>query len=168
MMKKIVKANSLEETKKLATNLAKQLKGGEIICLIGDLGVGKTYFTKFLAEALGIKQDDVVSPTFVYWRQHKGRNLNIHHFDFYRFDISTDPAQIAQELGDIGIEEAFGDESAVTIIEWADRIQGFLPEERLEIHIENEGDFEREFTFKMLGAKYKKLVISDQPACAGR
>lgn len=143
--------NSKEDTKRFAEKLAKNLEGGEIICLIGDLGAGKTYFTKYLAEALGIDPENIISPTFIYWRKHKGKKLNLNHFDFYRIDEES-------EAGGIGFEEAVEDEDAVTVIEWADKIKSLLPEERIEIYIEELEKEKRKFEVKMIGERYKKLL----------
>lgn len=153
-MKKVrLLVDSIKETKQLAQRLAKRLKGSEVICLIGDLGSGKTYFTKFLVEALGVKGEEIVSPTFVYWRKYKGAKFNINHFDFYR--ISSE-----DEIEDIGFEEALYEDNTVTIIEWADRIRSHLPDKRLEIYIKELGEEKREFVLGAFGEGYGELVNS--------
>ena len=146
-----LKIKSIGETSKLARKLARNIKGGEVICLIGDLGAGKTYFIKFFAEALGVKSEDVISPTFVYWRRHKGVKFKINHFDFYRISEES-------EAKDVGLEEAFGQENAVTVIEWADNVRSFLPDDRLEIYIKFLGETERHLNFKVVGEKYEYLL----------
>jgi len=65
---------SLRQTKEFAQKFAQTLKGGDVICLIGNLGSGKTYLTKFIAETLGVEEKEIISPTFVYYRKHKGKN----------------------------------------------------------------------------------------------
>lgn len=132
------KVNSLGQTKELASQIASNLKGGEVICLMGELGVGKTYFVKFFAEALGVKSEEVISPTFIYWRKHEGNDFRLNHFDFYRLE-NEDGSD------DIGLAEALEDEKSVTIIEWADRVQERLPEDRVDIYIEYLGESERQF-----------------------
>jgi tRNA threonylcarbamoyladenosine biosynthesis protein TsaE len=146
-----VEVHTLDETRNLAKKIAENLKGGEIICLIGNLGAGKTYFTKYLAEALGVNKDTILSPTFVYWRQHQGDRLNLNHFDFYRIDHED-------EVEDLGFEESLGLEGEVTVIEWADKIPDYLPSERLEITIELKNNEERLFTIKSLGKKFDYLI----------
>jgi len=145
------KVDSLGETKELACQIASNLKGGEVICLLGELGVGKTYFVKFFAEALGVKVEKVISPTFVYWRKHKGVIFELNHFDFYRLDKEED-------VGDIGLHEAIENKEEVTIIEWADRVMSYLPGERLEIHIELLGERERQFIIKSVSKKCNYLL----------
>lgn len=146
-----VNADSLGKTRKMAEKLAKNVKGGEVIGLIGELGAGKTYFIKFFAEALGVSADEVISPTFVYWRKHEGEKFKINHFDMYRIKDET-------EVDDIAISDAMSDTEAVTIIEWADRIKSILPENRLEIKINYLGETERELIFKVFGEKMDYLV----------
>lgn len=151
-MKKIsIKIDSIGDTTELAENIAGNVKGGEVICLIGELGAGKTYFVKFFAEALGISQEDILSPTFVYWREHQGKSYKINHFDFYRID---DPSNAEST----GLEDALADEKSITIIEWADRVKDLLPEDRFEIKIIYLGASEREIELTSLGKKHDHLL----------
>lgn len=100
---------SVEQTFQIAKTLAKSLKGGETILLNGDLGAGKTTFTKGLAKALDI--DDVItSPTFMFMKEYKGR-LNLYHFDLYR-------AEEEDELYELGLNEYFEDKKGVCVVEW--------------------------------------------------
>ena len=143
--KKIQKTcSNLEDTKKVATNIAKGISSGDVICLYGEIGAGKTYFTKYLCEALGLNQDDIISPTYVFWRKYSLKNLDVNHFDFYRLN-SPD------ELLNIGFEEAVNDKNALSIIEWADRISDRLPERRIDIHIKIMGKRERLFIIERIG-----------------
>lgn len=153
-----LKSQSLKETKEIAGRIAKQIRAGDVLCLMGDLGAGKTYFTKFLAGALGIAEDEVMSPTFVYWKRYQGEKLAVHHFDFYRIDTNLAEEDLGSQLENIGIMEAFADD-AVCIIEWADKIQTFLPEERIEIRIHQDGDQERTFEFTLIGKRYKTFRL---------
>ncbi len=132
------KVDSLGQTKELAKQIASNLKGGEVICLMGELGVGKTYFVKFFAEALGVKGEEVISPTFVYWRKHQGSDFRLDHFDFYRLESEN-------EADDIGLDEALEDKDSIAIIEWADRVKERLPQDRIDIYIEYLGESERQF-----------------------
>lgn len=101
--------NGVEETYKLAGLLADELHGGEVILLEGDLGAGKTTFTKGLARALDI-EDEVTSPTFTILNVYEDGRLKLNHLDMYRVESS-------EELAELGIEDCFDDES-VTVIEW--------------------------------------------------
>lgn len=101
-------SHSAEETFAFAKRVADKLKGGEIILLNGDLGAGKTTFTKGLARALGVKET-VTSPTFTYVKEYDGR-LTLYHFDMYR--VSD-----ADEVYELGLEEYFY-KGGVVIVEW--------------------------------------------------
>ncbi len=113
----------------LAKNISRQLRGGEIVGLIGALGAGKTSFAQALARELGVKQK-VTSPTFVIMQQFKGflpktkftssKPVTLTHIDTYRTKNFT-------ELEALGITEAWSNQSGITIIEWADRIKNYLP-----------------------------------------
>ena len=105
---------NLKQTEKLARKFAKNLKGGEKILLNGDLGAGKTTFTKFLAKALGVK-DAVTSPSFTILKQYSGKKLNINHFDLYRIETED-------ELIEIGFQEFLNtSNNEILLIEWAER-----------------------------------------------
>ena len=137
-----------EETISLGRRLGSILKGGEILALEGDLGAGKTTFTKGLAEGLGIPAT-VFSPTFTLIHEYFGP-INLYHIDLYR--ISEDEA-----IGDLGIEEYF-DSGGVCVIEWSERLGSWTPEERLEIKIECIGDDERNIVLTAFGGEYDSLL----------
>ncbi len=107
----------------LAKNLAKQLKGGEILALVGPLGSGKTTFTKALAKQLKVK-DTVSSPTFVIMNHYRARlnkqPLRLFHLDLYR-------TKNLREVKALGLMEIWGRPGTVTVIEWADKIKKILP-----------------------------------------
>lgn len=114
-MKKIT--HSEQETYQLAKDFSTQLKGGETLCLIGDLGAGKTAFTKGLASGLGVEKI-VTSPTFVLMKNYPAKLNNIDklaHIDAYRLSNGSD-------LEAIGVSDYINDENCVTVIEWADRV----------------------------------------------
>lgn len=137
--------SSVEETEKIALQLAKYVKPQDTIALEGDLGAGKTTFTKAFAKGLGITRN-VNSPTFTIMKQYEGR-LPFNHLDVYRLKESEE---------DIGFDEIFyGD--AVTIVEWAHLIEEFLPEERLTIEIYQVGPEKRKFVFKPIGQRFERL-----------
>lgn len=146
----VIKTSSPEETVGVGEKLAPFLKAGDVICLNGDLGAGKTRFVQGLARGLGIN-GPVTSPTFTLINEYHGR-LPLYHMDVYRLD---DPL----EMEDLGYEEYFyGD--GVTVVEWAERVDGLLPAERLDIVINRcpEGEDLREIITVPRGERYRRLV----------
>jgi tRNA threonylcarbamoyladenosine biosynthesis protein TsaE len=131
----IIEVQSEAQTKALGKKVGTLLKGGEVIELVGDVGAGKTTFTKGLAEGLGI-DEDVQSPSFTISRVYDAdRGLRLSHYDFYRLQ---DAGIMANEL-----EETLHDSKMVTIIEWAEIITGVLPADRLTITITATADDEQ-------------------------
>jgi tRNA threonylcarbamoyladenosine biosynthesis protein TsaE len=131
MIKKII-SNNEKETFEAAQDFAAQLKGGEVIGLVGDLGAGKTVWVRGLAAGLGIKKG-VCSPTFVVMKIYNIKNKKstikrICHIDAYRTKSEKD-------LESLGIEEFLNDKSTITIIEWADLAKRILPKKSLIIKI---------------------------------
>lgn len=121
----IYNTNSPKETENVASFFAKSLKKGDVICLNGDLGVGKTLFVQGLVKALGVKEP-ISSPTFTIVNCYSG-DFNIYHFDVYRIED-------CDEMYEIGYEEyVYGD--GITIIEWPCRIKEILPKNRYDIFI---------------------------------
>ena len=118
--------SSVNETIAIGKKLGHVLKGGEIICLKGDLGTGKTHLTKGIAEGLEI-HDHIVSPTFTIVNEYEGR-LKLNHFDVYRVN---DP----DEISAIGFDEYIFN-GAVSVIEWAEYIEEIIPENHIEITID--------------------------------
>ena len=117
-MKVIIK--NLKETKKYAKLFYKMLKGGEVICLNGDLGAGKTTFTKYLAECMGIK-NPVTSPTFTLIQEYTGKQFNLVHCDMYRIEDES-------ELVEMGLEDILYDlgKDKIVVIEWPEKIPNLL------------------------------------------
>ena len=116
------------ETLSVAEKFVQRLKGGEVLCLIGDLGSGKTAFTKGLAKGLGVK-NIITSPTFVLLKSYTAKLKNINklvHIDAYRLDSGA-------ELDYLGVEEYFSDKNCITVIEWADRVKDIWPVNAIEI-----------------------------------
>ncbi|MGH9856822.1 MAG: tRNA (adenosine(37)-N6)-threonylcarbamoyltransferase complex ATPase subunit type 1 TsaE [Acidobacteriota bacterium] len=138
-MKINLKSDNSEETEQIAEKLASKLKGGEVIELISDLGGGKTTLTRGLARGIG-SDDRVASPTFTISKIYKGKNLELHHFDFYRLH---DAGLMEHEIHDV-----IGDSSAVVVVEWGDVAAHVLPEERLTIRLKSTGDESRELELK--------------------
>lgn len=135
-----IRSTSSDCTEQLAEQLASQLRGGEVLELISDLGGGKTTFTRGLARGLG-SLETVASPTFTISRVYEAGSLHIHHFDFYRLH---EAGIIAEELA-----EVLEDNQAIVVVEWADVVQDVLPTERLTITIEKTPEDSRIITFKV-------------------
>lgn len=140
---KVVTHNE-NETIALAQNIESEKFPNMVICLNGDLGSGKTLFTKGFAQAMGI--DDITSPTFTIIKEYQGE-LMLYHMDVYRLEESNE---------NIGIEEYF-DRGGVTIIEWSDMIKDILPDERLDISFKITGENSRALLFTPYGEKYKDI-----------
>lgn len=131
-------SRSAGETESIAEAIGRNLKGGEVIELISDLGGGKTTFVRGLAR--GAKSfDHVASPTFTLSRVYSAPSFDIQHFDFYRLE---EPGIMAAELA-----EASDDERNVVVIEWAHKVQHVLPADRLTITIKQTVESERELVF---------------------
>jgi len=131
-------STSSDDTEKLAEKLGQNLKGGEVIELVSDLGGGKTTFVRGLARGLG-SEDRVASPTFTISKVYKAKKLELHHFDFYRL---TDAGIIAHEIHDV-----IGDPKIVIVIEWGGVVQHVLPKDRLTIRMKRTGDENRQLEF---------------------
>lgn len=132
---------SAEETFEAGRRAGERLRGREVFLLSGDLGAGKTVFAKGLAAGLGLDPSDVTSPSFTLINVHEGR-LRLYHVDLYRLDAGA--------CFDLGLEEILEEESAVTVIEWAERL-GFAPENAVEVSIEYLSDEGRRISFKRAG-----------------
>lgn len=134
-----IESRSEQETYRAGKQLGQSAKAGEIYCLNGDLGVGKTVFTKGFADGLGI-QEPVNSPTFTIIQEYKDGRLPLYHFDVYRIaDID--------EMEEIGYEDYFfGD--GVCLIEWANLIEDMIPETAIWITIEK--DLECGFEYRRI------------------
>lgn len=134
-----ISSEGSEQTEQIAENLARHLKGGEVIELVSDLGGGKTTFVRGLARGLG-SIDHVSSPTFKICNIYTTKEgKHIYHYDFYRL---TEPELIGYEL-----TEALEDEGAVVVVEWANIVTDVLPTKRLGIFIEQTSNEGRNITF---------------------
>lgn len=142
-MKQMWETNGPEETFEIGKQLGMEAKPGEVYCLDGDLGVGKTVFTQGFASGLGITEP-VNSPTFTIVQQYEEGRLPLYHFDVYRIgDV--------EEMDEIGYEDCFyGD--GVSLIEWADLIREVLPDHYTQITILK--DLEK-------GFDYRKILIEE-------
>lgn len=139
----IYESFSPEETEKIGFEFGQAAKKGDIFCLSGDLGAGKTVFTKGFAKGLGV-EDYVTSPTFTLINEYDGR-LKLYHFDVYRLSSEDD-------MYDLGYDEyLFGD--GVCLIEWPERIMGLLPD--YAVFIEIKRNYEKDDSFRTIEVRNK-------------
>lgn len=142
-MKKTIITNSFEETQKAGEEYTKQITKGDVICLFGDLGFGKTTFVQGLAKGLGI-EGRIISPTFLIMRSYKitGNNIlyMLFHIDLYR--VNND-----QEIIDLGIMDIIANKQNIIVIEWAERMESLLPRKRTDIYFEYIDENKRKINF---------------------
>ena len=132
-------SHSVKETEEIARKFAKTVKPGDIVCLFGNLGSGKTHFTRGFVQAFGIASEEVDSPTFTIINEYEG-DVSVYHVDCYRLEHHS-------EALEIGVEDyLYGD--GICIIEWPERILELLPEDILRVEIEDLGETSRKITFK--------------------
>jgi len=134
------------ETVEIAQNLESEKFPNMVICLYGDLGSGKTVFSKGFAQALGI-DEPVTSPTFSIIKEYTSGEMPLYHMDVYRLDGNVDG---------VGIEDYFK-KNGVVIIEWADTIKDYLPEERLDIKFKVIDEDSRMLVFVPHGRVYEDI-----------
>ena len=136
---------NLEETKKLAENIANQLHIGNVITLKGTLGAGKTFLTgcliNYMLKKYGIKEEKVVSPTFNIVKEYQLKDFSIYHFDLYRLKDKN-------ELYELDIENAF--ENGISIIEWPEIAEDIIYNILFQIEIEITGENSRIFKIKKM------------------
>ena len=141
-MSMIYEATTLDSTKKIAQDFAKSLKSGDVVCMYGDLGAGKTEFVRAMAQEFGIT-DYITSPTFTIVNEYKGR-LDLYHFDVYRIADSD-------EMYEIGYDE-YIDGDGICVIEWAELIDDILPPHRYNVTINKD---------LAKGESYRKITIEE-------
>ena len=137
------------DTLLLAQNIESEKFPDMVICLIGELGSGKTVFVKGFAQALGINET-ITSPTFTIVKEYESGELPLYHMDVYRIEDNKD---------NIGLTDYFN-KGGITIIEWADMIESELPEERLDIRFRVVDENTRVLTFIPHGKAYEDLCES--------
>ncbi len=135
----IFESNSAKDTFDFGAELGKKAVPGQVICLDGDLGTGKTVLTKGIAAGLGI-DEPVVSPTFTIVQIYEQGRIPLYHFDVYRID---DP----DEMEEIGYREYFYG-NGLTIIEWSELIEDILPKDAMRIRISK--DAGKGFDYRMI------------------
>jgi tRNA threonylcarbamoyladenosine biosynthesis protein TsaE len=146
-------SHGIRDTHKLALILAKKLKKGDVILLSGELGSGKTYFTKGIARAFGVKNANTIvnSPTFVLLSIYKGKKIDIYHYDLYRI---SDP----RDIFSLSWEEAL---EGVAIVEWGEKIKALIKREFWEVFFEHRGINRRRITIRHCNRKDKDYKIAD-------
>lgn len=147
-----MRLSSHDEMLSFGARVARGLRGGEMIELVGDVGAGKTTFTKGLARGLGV-HDAVQSPTFTISREYDtDKGLKLVHYDFYRLD---DAGIMADELA-----ESIADRRGVTVVEWAETVASVLPEDRVTLTISLVADDEqaRDVSWAVSGDRSAQLM----------
>ena len=141
-------SRSETDTIELAQNIESEKFPNMVICLMGDLGSGKTVFTKGFASSLEV-EEPVTSPTFNIIKEYTSGQMDLYHMDVYRLDGKVE---------DLGIEDYYT-KGGITIIEWADMIEDYLPEERLEIKfkLSDEDEDTRIITITPYGRVYEDI-----------
>lgn len=141
-----IETNCEEGTFQVGKQFGQEAFPGMILCLDGDLGVGKTVFTKGFAEGLGVKEP-VNSPTFTIIQEYEEGRLPLYHFDVYRIaDV--------EEMEEIGYEDYFYGEG-VCLIEWAELIEEIIPEEHIQVQIEK--DLDKGFDYRVITIKKGRI-----------
>lgn len=144
-----IRLGNLEDTEEFGIKLGKFLKSGDILCLNGDLGAGKTTLTKSIGLGLDVN-DYITSPTFTLINEYTGR-IPLYHFDVYRLEN-------AHEIDDLGFDDYFYG-NGVSIIEWAEKIENTLPKDRMVINIRRgNNDNERILEIDGFGNRYNELI----------
>ena len=139
---------SPEETKNLGKEVSKLTKPGDLLAFYGELGAGKTCFIQGISQGLEVK-DYVTSPSFTIVNEYQGK-IPIYHFDLFRFDN-------AEDILELGYEEYFYGEG-LTVIEWAEKIEHFLPKEHLKIDIKFKDRYQRKISFIPQGNKFNHFL----------
>lgn len=141
---------SPEETQRVGGRLGELARAGDLFCLEGDLGSGKTCFVQGLGRGLDIR-DAIHSPTFVLANEHRAGRLPLYHLDVYRVHSAE------QAIG-FGLDDYLAGDG-VLVIEWAEKIRKALPDERLWVSFRHVGDSQRAISFDSRGARYEELLI---------
>ncbi len=137
---KIINTQNLRETQEFARDFAKNLKAGDVLCLYGNLGSGKTSFVQGLAKGLGITRR-IISPTFIIARRYKIGDLNFYHIDLYR-------TETVQDLRSIGMDEILEDDKNIVAIEWAEKLLDLIPKKRVDLKFEYIDENKRKITIE--------------------
>ena len=141
-----ITSKSEKETVELAENIEAEKFSGMVICLNGDLGSGKTLFTKGFAAALEI-DETITSPSYTIIKEYYSGEMPLYHMEVYRLE---------EDITSTGLTDYFG-RDGIVIIEWADMIKDYLPEERLEIKFTAVSETKRVIKITPYGSKYEEL-----------
>jgi tRNA threonylcarbamoyladenosine biosynthesis protein TsaE len=152
-----VVSHSLAQTQRLGARLGELLRGGDLLLLDGDLGTGKTSLTQGIAEGLGVRAV-VSSPTFTLLKEYEGR-LPLYHFDLYRLEDMT-------EMVDLGFEEYF-EGNGVCVVEWANKAEGFWPNEHLGVRLKMVSETKRGMILSGQGGRYIDLLFEFKRSAFG-
>ncbi len=150
--------SSTEQTEEVGRVLGTLLGAGDLVCLFGDLGAGKTHFSYGIALGLQVRDEYITSPTFTFVNEYQGR-IPFYHIDLYRL---KDPS----ELESIGFEE-YVDSDGATVIEWAERAEDELPDEKLNVYLSHVSENSREIGFFAEGERYGKLLEALKKSISG-
>ena len=129
----MLQSRSEIETKEIGRKIGKGLKCGDVVCLYGELGSGKTTLVKGIASVIGIDERDITSPSFTIISEHKGK-VPFYHIDFYR--VSHD------RVAELGLEEYIG-RDGISVLEWAERADREIPDESIKVRLVYTGDNSR-------------------------
>jgi tRNA threonylcarbamoyladenosine biosynthesis protein TsaE len=142
-------SHSVAQTQRLGARLGELARPGDLFCLEGDLGSGKTCFAQGIGRGLAIVED-ITSPTFILANEHRGGRLTLYHLDVYRMNS-------AREVWGIGLDDYLSGEG-VCVIEWAEKIRAVLPEECLWLAFRHLGEGKRGLLIKACGTRYEELL----------
>ncbi len=144
-------SRSEAQTRRLGARLAELLRPGDVICLVGELGTGKTCFAQGVGCGLGAKEP-ITSPTFTLINEYRGAGMRLpfYHIDLYRIES-------AKDLLSLGLEDYFYGEG-VCVIEWADRARGALPQEHLWVRLRHVDETKRAILMRGVGKRYQELL----------
>ncbi len=146
-----VTTTSPQETQSIGESLGAMARAGDLICLEGDLGSGKTCFVQGFGRGLGIR-DSIHSPTFILANEHRGGRVPLYHLDVYR-------VRSAAEAIGFGLDD-YLEGDGVLVIEWAEKIHEVLPLERLWVSFKHVGEEERTISVGACGIRYEELLMS--------
>ncbi len=154
----LIQSQNPEQTLAIGKAVGEVLRPGDFINLNGTLGAGKTLLVKGIAEGQGIDPEDVTSPTFALINEYHGR-YSLYHFDIYRLDRP-------EELEDIGYEDYFFG-TGICLVEWGDQFSEYLPDDRLDVTLEQTGTTARKITLAGRGTRGTELeaILREALAC---
>lgn len=144
-------STSPAETQALGARLGAMLGAGDVVCLEGELGAGKTCLAQGIGRGMGV-QDPIISPTFTLIREYRGARLPLFHIDCYRLENLA-------EAWALGLDDYFYNDG-VCVIEWAERLRGLLPEEHLWVRLEWVDDRHRRLYLTASGPRYANYLWS--------